>query len=377
MYYLFTALILLPTIVDHSEKKIIGLRLSFFFLFFLAAFQYVCSNDFWGYYGYWNRVLSGDYRDLEPLYCSLIEFFEPIGYFGWLIICAAFNMGVYYWLVKKHVKPQYYWLTIAIFALWNRCFLLMVNCNRQTLAVTFVSLMLVCMCWNFKSICSNSCGGSDHRIGGFSVKSLSLSVLFFFLAVNIHTSAFVAIILFPIAFLSSKEKLWNSRICIIVFVLIFLLRQLVDLSLIANYVKMYFLEQNSHFAYMTEQIARNNNISFFTELMYLSYIVLLGCFFKQLSLFERIVGLSFVFAVFIQPLFVRDMERLMMYFQVLFPVLAVILIDKIPREYNILRSYFVILVVLYGFNNFIIAHSQPMYHRWFDSFQLIFNQSWR
>lgn len=374
MIYIFLVIILFSTLFDYTAEKRYSLKISFFLLFFLAAFQSRCSIDYLGYRDYWDKIVNDDPRDLEPFYCFLISIFEPIGYHGWLIVCAVFNIGVYYYLVKKYVEPQYYWVTIAVYTLWMRYFFQLVNCNRQTLSITLLVVMVECLSSSNKFNTSDT--DKEIRIWGLSLKSLIFSLLCFIAAVNIHTSAYVGLILFPICFLCVNNKMWSNKYCITtIFIVFYLLRYVVDLSSVSVYLKVYFLEHNSHFAGLTSQISRHSNFSVLGELVPISFILLLGMRFKHLNVFDRLVGLSFLLAVFLQPLLVKDLSRITSYFEILFPILSVRLISKIPNTLCDLKYYFVFLLIIYGIHNFMIAHYHPLYHRWFDNFQLIFVQS--
>ena len=55
-----------------DEYPVLGFRISLFCLFFIAAFQYGCSIDYWvPYKAYWLKMLDGT-LDCEPGYKLLL-----------------------------------------------------------------------------------------------------------------------------------------------------------------------------------------------------------------------------------------------------------------------------------------------------------------
>lgn len=151
IFIIILTAILLPL---YSKNKTLGLLGSMLILFIPFGLQYEAVNDWPGNLERWQiitKFLSKDIvdnsgRQLEGVYVYLVKLFQDFGFFGWLIISAIFELTIIYFLTKKYVPKQYYWLVIFILMLRIAYGFIFINSNRQSLAVftTVIASFILC-----------------------------------------------------------------------------------------------------------------------------------------------------------------------------------------------------------------------------------------
>ena len=87
--------------------------------------------------------LDGEDRQLEPLYTWILQLCKPLTFYGFLIVCGVFELLVIYIFLKKFVPPKLYWISIFILMIKVNYGLLIINSNRQSIAVMMMMMGLV------------------------------------------------------------------------------------------------------------------------------------------------------------------------------------------------------------------------------------------
>ena len=367
VYFLLLVAVLAP-VFDRTKNKDIGLLISFFVLFFIAAFEYMCINDWEVYVQRW-RAANGTMRDTldtEYLYALLMRICRPIGFFGFMAVTALFNFGVYYYLVRKYIQPKLYWLFFVVFALIPKHYLLLVDTNRQTLTVTLIMLAVDCFVSDRHVL---------DRLGGDLkyVVRYAVALLCFYLAINIHTAAFAALPILVLPFIAHlKKRVLNPYVILGILMALFVSRFFLSVDVLRDYISTFLAESDSRFRHYTYQLEEKDSFTFYLQSLYVVFFIGITLTYKKLSRYEFVVALCFAIGVFIEPFLTMDVGRLLMYYSLYMPFLASYLVGKSPFLWY--RHLLIVMVVLYSLVNFQRYHMQREYHKYFDNFQTVFEQ---
>ena len=150
------------------KNKKVGLLISFMLLLIPWGFQYQMTQDWdvhflrWQHVNYNERIEldGGEERVLEPLYVLYMKMCKPFSFYGFLIISAVLELSMFFYYVKRYVSPNYYWVTIFLLMINVKYGLLLIDTNRQTLAlllsmagIVFLDKSTLYKDSSFKSFC--------------------------------------------------------------------------------------------------------------------------------------------------------------------------------------------------------------------------------
>lgn len=371
MIYILVLIPIFSHFFDDSKDKRNSLKISIFVLFFIAAFQYKCSQD-WDTYTYRWKVENWGFPNLtiqtEYIYGLLMRLAKPIGLFGFLILSAVFNFTVYYYLIRKYVPPKYYWLFFVVFTLNFNYFFLLVDTNRQTLALTCTMLAVDALV-SKKYFLDKYAIKYFKKINKFVFRYL-IAICFIVIAINIHTSAYAALGLLILPLIINL-RIWNNvYITLLIFLGIFFIRYFLNLSEYSIYIQMFFQDQDSRFSSYSKQIENKDTLSIYSQSLYFIYYLVIAIQFRNLSRFERIASLGVLLTIFIDPFIVKDMFRAMLFYSIYLPFLIPRLLKKPLKP--VLKNLLIGMVCLYCIRNFYGGINSEYYHR-YQNFTTIFS----
>ena len=353
--------------ITRKDKPLFGFRISILVLFFLAAFQYNCSIDYWvPYEYYWSKATKESTLDCEFAYKYLIYICLPFGFFGFSIIVQLINYSVYYYLIKKNCPEKYLWISIVLFSLISKHFLLFANSYRQTLAVTFTMLALDTLLsshmWWHKYVCD------EKR---WIVSYLS-AFGYIIIAANIHTTAYVCFLflLFPLLF---KIKLIdNFKFNLIFFFTLYIGRSFVSLTDLTFYVQTFLSDNDNRFQYYMYQIQDNSTeMTFYLQMLYVISIIIMSCKMHVLNNYQKSLAFAIIIGITLQPFLRTDSERLMMFFTIYWIILIPVLVFQIKNR--LIKNMFIMLWMLYSVVNIFKNIGSMNYHKWIENLQFVFD----
>ena len=221
IYIIISSSILLPIIL--KEKKI-ALKVSFSLIFILWGLQYDMVQDWSVNLSRWNSVnyKRDIFREVEPLLAFLMSLAKPLTFFGWLIVCAVFELITLYYFTRKYVPPKYYWITIFILMLRIDYGLLLINSNRQTISV-ILSMYAVLILLQTNKL---------HNLKYKKIPILKILVagIILYAATQIHSAALLSYIVIPIYLFVILIPRPNIKLLLIVFNAFFIGRYIFDVS---------------------------------------------------------------------------------------------------------------------------------------------------
>ena len=203
---------LIAIFLSYSAKKSNsrGLELAFLLLTLYWAIRYDFGNDYMSYMDEARSYLSNrinlrdlsSYSDLQSRgefgWVFLIKLFEPIGFFGLIIVLSIFECYTIYWHIKRYVPRQLYWLATALYCLNPNFMMIGASMLRQWFAI--------CLClWAYD----------------FLVKRKLVPFLAILLAAStVHTSALIVIPVYFFTYFKNKRIIITTVLFILAFVVI-------------------------------------------------------------------------------------------------------------------------------------------------------------
>ena len=144
--YAYIFMGLLATLLASSYKRNkYALELAFLILTIFLAIRYEFGQDYDAYLQYFDLSNRGSLQEaidssrFEAGWTVLYRFFQPIGFFGMVIILTFLENFIIYRFVKKYVQPRWYWLSVFSYIFTASICLTGMSMMRQFLA------MLICM----------------------------------------------------------------------------------------------------------------------------------------------------------------------------------------------------------------------------------------
>lgn len=352
IYFIVFAVIVMPLITPQKYKNK-ALMVSFFILFVLFGLQYEMTHDWPVYIGRWVEATEGKVsgaRKIEVVYAFLMKMCQPLRFFGYLMVCAAFNLCVFYKYYKKYVPIEWVWLGLAVFMLRTNFAFTYIDTNRQTLAITFTMLALYWMIFPI----------------AWKKNKYIIPAILFLCAVNIHTSAIIAlpVMIFPIIC-----KHINTNKYLYVFIGIYFFSYFVNFDSISNMVSIYMegestLEGFSQYA--VEISERSKSIP--EQSIYAILLFLLIHYFMKFEENIRPLVLAYIIFISLQGYVMYTMMRALFYYQVyaiyVIPVLFCILFCEKKRRN--LKVVFLLLFIAYCLFSFNKEIGNPILEEWLD-----------
>lgn len=132
--------ILFAWLARFQNSKYGGLEVAFILLTVFMSIRFNFGNDYSGYLDTFLRIGRYSYFDpssenLELGWTFLCWIFQPIGFFGMIIVLTIFEYAVIYRLIKKYVPKDWYWFSVLIFTLNTGYMLVFGSMMRQFLAM--------------------------------------------------------------------------------------------------------------------------------------------------------------------------------------------------------------------------------------------------
>lgn len=336
-----------------QKSKFGGLELAFMLLAVFMSIRYNFGND---YAAYLNEFLEiGRVSNINIIleqsefgWILLNKIFQPIGFFGMVIVLTVFEYIIIYRLIKKYVPRDWYWLSVFIFTFNTAYMLVFASMMRQFFAMCIFIL----------------------AVEFILQKRLFISILLVLLASLFHVSA---LILLPFCFFGYVNiTLTNSKA--IMWFGVYLIFHFFAVKLLSSYFfKIIEFEQFQSYEGYVGREKDGVDTGFgviFSMLMYVFLLFHQRYQSRNIKLIFLLFAVSFFFNVFedIAPLTVR----LGYYFSVFSIICYPLLFNVIRKDflkYLLLISY--IIVVLKSFIDFFDPSGIWFQH--FYTYQTIFS----
>lgn len=374
-YFIVISSIAIPLIATNKKR---GLQISLFLLFILLGFQFEMVNDWESNIWRWKianegiRLGSGS-RDIEPAFIFILKLFKPITFFGWLMLTAASLLGVLYFLMRRFVPPQLYWITIAIFMLRTDYALLFINSNRQCISVIFSILAMLVLTEKIKL-------PFDISFGNLNIGKFIMAFILLYIGSQCHSAAYISFLMIPIYCMS---HLYKGRSWIIMAIIMNTL-----------YIGRIFFNITSWQLYMTMFIDATNltNVNQYVELLdsskiYNSFMLMstdcllitASCFFyRKMSTNQKYIVLLWLTGVIMNAYMTENLARMAEYFYCYLIILLPILVYFSIRNLSTRPIYLIALIYIlsyYGYYSWRTMHS-ILYGRWLDYVSIFNAPNW-
>ena len=126
------------------KNNYLGLKISFLIIFLFTAFRYDFGTDYSSYHSLFEEIIqhttyttlnSEDFR-IETGWLILNYLFKPLGFYIFIVVLSGFFSYTYYYLIKKYVPENYYWLAVFIYIFFYNLLLIQLSAIRQTLGIS-------------------------------------------------------------------------------------------------------------------------------------------------------------------------------------------------------------------------------------------------
>lgn len=302
--FILAATVLIPFVAPQQYKNK-AMLVAWAFLFFVWAFQYRMTADWYVYVNRWNGAINNvmtETRAIEPVYKAIMQLCEPIGFFGYLISCALFSVYVLKMYVDKYLPSTVKWMFFLTFSMGVTYSLEFINTNRQTIAIMFVMLAVYFL--------SNQYVLNKRKI--YWVISLVLVIAAFFT----HKSAIISVPIMFFPFFVTKEI--NSKY-LYVFLGINLFSFFVDFSALSSIAGTYMESDSSleGFAQYSTEIDERSK-SFIEQGIYSITLFLLIYNYEKFEKNEKLLILSSMVYLALQGYAMYTMLRVLSYYRIFF-----------------------------------------------------------
>lgn len=329
-----------------------ALEAAFVLLACFLSVRYEYGNDYEAYVRMYSSIneyvqlqITSDLSDIEYGWILLNRLFRPLGFFSLVIVLSCVQLYTYYYLIKKYVPREWYWLALFVYLFTPMFMLTQLSMLRQTLAMSIV----VCA-FEFS----------------FKRKLLPAAALMG-LAGFFHMSAWV---LAPLIFLSYWKFRFNwvgASILLACFVGLFILKEQV-LSLISSVVDMSFQKYDD---YLEDELT----ITYGAGFAFMMFMLLLMLFFeprqnKNISILFKLAIISFMLYPVgtVIPIISRLGLYISIYSIIAYPFVILSIRKVVPR---VLILVFYVFFTLYSlqvfFTSDIWQDNYAVYHTIFQA----------
>lgn len=359
--YIIIALIVLVPALAPKKLKSKAIIISMLLMFVLFGLSLEMTQDWSGYYRRFYGENTGELQ-LESFYVFLMSICKPIGMLGFNIVCALFNLSVYYLYIRKVMPKNYAWIFFAVFMLRIMLGLTMIDTNRQTLAISFVLLGVYIQLF----------------LKDFFKQKMVLYYISIFLcflaAVNIHTSAFIALPIIVLSVICEKVKRWQLWVLFVLFLLTFVIDFKSLTSTFLSAVTLFSGDNADYFSqYSTELSLRSMSIP--EQSIYGLLLFLFIYFYKYFSKEEKVLLLSSMLFITFQGYVMFTLARVLTYYRIFIPICLPFFSYTLIRR-KLVNKYLVwgviALVVAYCLYDFQKGIHMDLYNRWLD-FKTVFD----
>lgn len=312
--FVVISLALLVAFQKSQYKRNEYLQAIFIGLWAAFSFEYYTTIDYRVYYE--NFLFPP--KDLwEPVYEFLVRTFRPFGYIGFNAVMAAFEMTTLYFMVTRFVDKKWYWLAIILIIANPDLTFNLMTVKRQFIAICvaiWIPYILILDTSKLKWI---------------------KAIVIFFIAINIHTSAYMSLLFFFLPLVKRKPGL-------IVSILICVLYLGCSGVLLSNTKMLYHLISYTGLAGRYEQyieILNNADMDdFSTGLVERIYrfvmVTLLALFTPKYTLTQYKIVLISIAGYYFSAILFADLWRLAWFYTVFTPVSTAILAKTIWDNYS-------------------------------------------
>lgn len=207
--------ILLALLARFQKSKYGWLEMAFILLTIFMSIRFNFGNDYRSYLDLFLEIGKYNYENLDFVrteigWTFLCWIFQPIGFFGMIIVLTIFEYIVIYRLIKKYIPKDWYWFSVLIFTLNTNNMLVFGSMMRQFLAMCIFIL----------------------AVEFIIKKRWVIAILLVLLASLFHTSALV---LLPFSFFGYLN-ISLTRKKALIWLSIYLLLYFVAVKLLGNYL---------------------------------------------------------------------------------------------------------------------------------------------
>ena len=361
------------------KNKKVGLLISFMLLLIPWGFQYQMTQDWdvhflrWQHVNYNERIEldGGEERVLEPLYVLYMKMCKPFSFYGFLIISAVLELSMFFYFVKRYVSPNYYWVTIFLLMINVKYGLLLIDTNRQTLAlllsmagIVFLDKSALYKDSSFKSFC-------------FFI----LSIVFFYLSPKVHSSSNIVFLTIPLFLYGRYVKSPNRFFLFLLFNTLFLLRFYIDtrqyqLAIYLNWDKVDLEGMDLMGKYLDE--IENTSGSFIITIIELLFMNVFIYFYNKMGTIYRLFALLWMLSFILGGFLTGSLARVTLYFYVYLIFIIPKIIELLYEKYgskNAIVNICITLIFAYFLFTFVKQMTNTTdgyyYYRW-HHFQTLF-----
>lgn len=364
--------IVFPLLMKNKKK---GLIISMCLLFILWGLEYNLVVDWDANLERWNLANNPSAVkhygvNTDYLYQIILKLFKPLSFYGWLMFSAVLELYVIYKFTLKFVLPKYYWITIFILMMRVYLGFMMINSNRQSIALiaTMMSLYFVLYTYSIKSV--------KNRI-----KIIGISVLLFISSIFIHKSACFVIIFIPILLLLPILGKIKTKYIVIIFNVVFFLRYFMSPEIFMNSILNYWgiLGNDSYTGYIKEMEDVGFENSFFEQFFNWLIVMASSIYFRNLTRPCQLFAICYLFSLFFQTLLGANIQRVMMYLSIyvifLVPNLVGIISKSITKRnklvVNLLYGLMIAFCIASYYKNIYQSSSTSNHYKW-RNFKTVF-----
>lgn len=361
--FILVSTVLIPMLASKQYKNK-AVLVAWALLFFVWAFQYRMTADWFVYVNRWESAVNNvttETRAIEPVYKAIMQFCEPIGFFGYLILCALFSVYVLKMYVDKYLPSTVKWMFFLTFSMGVTYSLEFINTNRQTLAIMFVMLAVYTL--------------SNQYVLNKKKKYLIISWGLVIAAFFTHKSAIISVPIMFFPFFVTKEI--NSKF-LYVFLGINLFSFFVDFSALSSIIGTYMEADSSMegFAQYSTEIDERSK-SFIEQGIYSITLFLLIYNFEKFEKNEKLLILSSMVYLAFQGYAMYTMLRVLSYYRIFFAFTIPLLYLRCnngKKSYKWIANSFLIVYAAYMVFRLSIDIYGPNYVG-YDPFKTIFDAS--
>lgn len=329
-----------------------ALSTAFVVITVFLAIRYNFGNDYSTYLTHFDIANNGSLSDalsierFEVGWVILCRLCKPIGFFGMVILLTVFENIILYYVIKKYVPKEWYWLALFCYLFTNSLCLTGLSMMRQFLA------MCICLL------------AFDFAIR----RKIVIPLLLVILAGQFHTSAYVCL---PFCFIGLIKDIKLSSFSILLIVGALILLSFSAVSLFGNYLV--GMIEDSVFNTYEDYIGRDyKNVSGISTVFNYFLLGIILFMQRKQDFPNRLFALLFI------PFFVIDLfkpiipmiTRIGLFFYILFPICMPNAIRKLDNSFQVVTIALLLLFRVYGYFTFI---QSPGWGNSFMTYSTIFS----
>ena len=299
---------------DYKRKEC--LSAIFVAMWVIFSIEFYTTKDYAVYYEGFSNT---SYHVLwEPLYRLLLKIFQPFGFVFFNSCVAAFEIFTLYVLLKRIVPPQYRWIAILILVLNTFNLFLFMNLKRQFFAMIVAAWVLYFIIY------------SKHRYRYY------FAAIAFLCSINIHSSAFMAVVYFVLPFCKKRMNLIACSVVMVVYLSSFALKLSTFTDEIFQLMEISLGDDDRYGDYVEiQEEYEDKNIAkaLFSQIYEVMMIVLLLLFNKKFTDEQYKFALLGIFGIILMNVLKGDFHRLYFYYTIYLIYLAPVVVGFL-REYR-------------------------------------------